>query len=348
MRHAKFEWALFRWGETVTVKKLRIGSPDAEYLLIETDTPNPDEPLALPLGATERSGANLLPLLQNDTSNWGNTERSTPEPHLQFANAVDDDRLIEFVKSYGPLFSSGDRDEDSDQASHATKMSAFESLDELRAERRRFASLLHLIGVLKEPVFSQEAVQAAAKEVIKGYDSGKAPIDLACHLSRGFRDRTAEILLYEDLLGFLLKFQFPPQVAFRGPKARPEIAVLPERSGRGFRHILYGLLLRELQGEALPSRNCAYGECGRSFRPDRINQTCCGKKCSWKKASKKHYYGKGRLRKKERRESRLRGCPTASLAQGPHSAIPLPGRIAPASPSAAVARRGSAQAKTQS
>lgn len=312
MRHAKVEWALFRWGETVTVKKLRIDSSDAEYLLIETDAPNPDEPVLAGTAASRKPAVNLLPILLNDTSNLGYVERSTPEPHLQFANAVDDDKLLEFAECYGPLFSSGERHEDTGPASAGAKVSAFESLDGLRTERRRFASLLHLIGALKEPVLSRAAVQVAAKEVIKVYEPEKAPIDLAYHLSRGCIDSSSETLLYEDLLSFLLGFQFPPQVVFRGPRARPEIAVLPERSGRGFRHILYGLLLRELQGETLPSRNCAYGECGRSFRPDRINQTCCGKKCSWKKASKKHYDGKGRLRKKERRESRLRGSPTAS------------------------------------
>ncbi len=312
MRRPSLKWELYRWGETVTVQRLRLEESGAEYLLIETTAPNPDEPVSAP---SRRSAVNLLPILLDDTVNLGNVERSTPEPHLQFANAVGDDELLEFIKYYGPVFVAGDGPEGSGPTKLAAKVVALENLNELRNERSRFASLLRLIGALKEPFLDRVAVQRAAKEVIEGYGRGKAPIDLAFRLSRGCADSSYEALLLEDLLAFLREFQFPPQVVFRGPKARPEITVLPERSGRGFRHILYGLLLRELQGETLPPRTCAYAACGKTFRPDRVNQTCCGQKCSWKKASKKHYYRKGKLRKRELRESRLRGAATASKAR---------------------------------
>lgn len=315
MRHPAFQWELLRWGERVTVRRLQFSSSGAEYLLIETDAPNPDEPVPAEAAASRRSAVNLLPILLDDAVNLGNVERSTPEPHLQFANAVDDDKLLKFIEYYGPVFSAGDRPDEGGPTTIPVKVTALENLNELRNERSRFASLLHLIGVLKEPVLNRVAVQVAAKEVIKGYEPRKAPIDIAYSLSRGCANRSSEALLYEDLLRFLREFQFSPQVVFRGPKARPGIAVLPERSGRGFRHILYGLLLRELQGETLPPRVCAYAACGKSFRPDRVNQTCCGKKCSWKKASKKHYYGRGGPRKRELRESRLRGTEIVSKSR---------------------------------
>lgn len=315
MRHTKVEFALLRWGERVTVTK-RLGYKRAESLLIETDQLNPGEPIPLSDLEKKEAPADLLPLILNETSNWGNPDRKTSEPHLRFANADTDEKLIAFVKDFGPVLAwsdvPGEEEGEADRWKGKVKASAEESLPLLRAERDRFASLLRLIGILKEPVFGREAVLAVTEEVHRKYSPyGDRPVPISfSRFSRRMKtgDVHLEALILGDLLGFLEPFRFKAQVVSAGPKKRPMLAVLPQiTEPRNFRFVLYGLLLRELEGTGLV-RKCDYQRCGVTFRPDRVNQRYCNKKCGVNHASKRYWDKHGKLRRRER----LRAVPSNS------------------------------------
>jgi hypothetical protein len=316
MRHAEIDFALLRWGKNVTVTK-RLGYKRAEKLLIETDCLNPGEAVPLSSLKAKEAPANLLPLILNETSNWGNPDRKTSEPHLRFANADTDEKLIAFVKDFGPVLAwsdvEGEEEGKADRIKGKVKASAEESLQLLRAERDRFASLLRLIGFLKEPVFVRKAVVAATEEVHQRYLAyGDRPVPISSSrlaIRKELGDVDLEAWVLDDILGFLEANRFRAQVVSAGPKKRPMLVVLPEvRMARNFRGVLYGLLLRELEGTGLV-RKCDNKGCGVTFRPDRVNQLFCNKWCGWKAASNKYWEkGLGRLRRQERAvRRRVRG-----------------------------------------
>ena len=311
MRHRGDDWALLPWGKNVTVTRFlgpRMGTvsqPRAEMLRIETDFLYSDEALARSsLGSAEKD-ADLLPLILNRKTNWGSPDRGTEEPHLRFAASDTDEKLIQFVTAYGPVLTTGCHEEDSERNADGERAFAIEDFAALRAERQRFSSLLRLIARLKEPTFRRDAVLEVVEEVIRDYgsdDPSYSPIYLTpIGRQKGFSDPGIESLILQDLLHFLVPFRFAHQIVFSGPKARPKVQVLPDRAGLGFRRILYGLLLREMESEALPVRICHNKNCGATFQPERLNQSYCNRLCSAREAARTYYERTGKHRRADAR-----------------------------------------------
>lgn len=313
MRRTERDWALLPWGTNVSVTKghgpvTDHGHSCGEYLLIQTDSLNQDELVPVAAAGGKALKTNQLPLLLNGASKGKYLDPSAIEPHLRFAEADTDEKLAGFLKDYGPVLSSW-TDEKSEVTDRLGKKATVrEELVPLRAERSRFASLLRLIGRLKQPTYIRGEVMEAADDVSRGYGTDgpeSCPVYLmALWGQEGVSDRTMEALLYEDLLRFLRPFRFVPKVVFDGPKARPRLVVLPDREGRGFRYILYGLLFRELETNRLPVRVCMNEPCGRAFRTYRRDQRFCTSRCAAQAASRAYYARTGKRKRAEARSIR--------------------------------------------
>jgi|GEM_PF-5306821 len=221
-------------------------------------------------------------------------------------------------------------------------MRAWEHLPTLRAERERFAALVKLIGLLKQPVFDRNAVLAAVGDVDLKFRPIRRTLDptamtrFALRANAGaarpngrddvsnrrraedstgehpFENRSnwrgsdvqLEELILTDLLTALEPFRFRPTVISMGPRTRPRVEVLPDRAGGGIRRVLYGQLIRELEGSG-GVLTCPYANCRRIFKPERVNQKYCCKACGLRAAAKKYYETRGRRRRTEKRAARV-------------------------------------------
>ncbi len=354
MRRAEIDIALLPWGRDVRVSR-KPGPFGSELLVLETEALNPDEPIPVVSEEVRSTTENLLPVLLSPDSNWGNPDRTTTEPHLRFASADTDEKLIAFLKDFGPVLGWTDLPDErdrvdpedlvndhkmADRSSAADGQStvdaermrsqgakeelrslrrasrsrsgnrralAEENLAELRAERERFAALLKLISLLKEPVFDRKAVLEAEKEVEQRYRTLHGRPDFSGPIrirgGRGFTDVSLEEAVLLNLLTELEPYRFRLEILSMGRMARPKLCVMPNRAGRGFRGILYGLLVRELEGPAL-SFKCPNPLCGKWFKAERVNQKHCTIACGKRDASNRYYERHGRLRRHARSQAR--------------------------------------------
>lgn len=370
MRRTEEGFAFLRWGRGITVRRPS-ETLGTEYVEIEAEEVYEDE--IMPISALDavRRNLNLLPQLSSKVANWGNPDRRTADLHIRFANARTDEELFAFLREFGPVLGTVDRSEDgqceekmrsvceeSTEGSTAALASGrrmkpgpvsarvLEHLPSLREERERFAALMSLVGLLKEPVFDREAVLRAAHHVDRLFRRAAVSIDptallrlviqtrthgrkesqrraeatssggteesvpwedLLAHRKAGdVSDAWLEQLILSDLVSSLGGYRVRPVVVSMGRRARPQIVVLPDREGRALRGVLYGQLARELEGPG-GVRRCPNLKCQKHFKPERVNQRFCSKGCAGRAASAKYYEKHGRTRRQVRRNASERG-----------------------------------------
>jgi|GEM_PF-2009023 len=139
------EYPCFVWGKDVCVHKLgeELKISAAEICTQEERDSVPD----------------ALRLYRQAVSRFGSQKRQGKNsPHVQFANAEDDQKLIEFVRRFGPVVVSSLRREDRPDPSEywadigltQSYVVARENLAELRAERLVYRAALELLSELQD------------------------------------------------------------------------------------------------------------------------------------------------------------------------------------------------------
>jgi hypothetical protein len=117
--------------------------------------------------------------LSSVKSKFGQKGTGLTSPHIKFANAVTDDKLLDFVREFGPVAATEITEVDppgyeevplSALPARRTLVSATETLVSLRRERRIFAAALGLLGELKRGKAHAQpaAIRDYVSEIAKG------------------------------------------------------------------------------------------------------------------------------------------------------------------------------------
>ena len=134
----------FVWGKDISVK---VGRDELE---VSAGIPVLQE--------DQEAAADALGAYRKAVSRFGGQKRQGKiSPHIKFANADDDRRLVEFVQQFGPVVACSVHTEEREISSHGsfdfranrTVLVARQNLAELRSERVAFRSALALVSELQ-------------------------------------------------------------------------------------------------------------------------------------------------------------------------------------------------------
>ena len=232
-------------------------------------------------------------------------------PHIQFANARDEDDLIRFVQDWGPVWGRIEGKE-------TNKLSVLQFLEPLRREHRFFSNAAKLLAELGKdhPNVRNIAQQIATMaESRKAVWSGRSDPTLAAYSSLA-RKRLDELHLLilkpdEDLpsshprkriiyyghetLCYVLN-RFPPVLV----PDEGKVVELPQHQSEGIRPALY-FMLREDYLRARKLKPCANDRCRNLFVLDGRSRECCTPACSKVVRDYRYYYhGEGRKKRLKR------------------------------------------------
>ena len=306
------EFVLPVWARNAKAKIVRYATTGGNVILVTTDSPSPET--MVPRGhLSSITGYKIVSFLEVPVGSSPKTRRTETAPHFRFANAKKDNQLLRFVEDFGPVLSAPDLPPHHDELGNELEdrsASATEILTLLRAERNRFAALLRLIQILKAEHFERTGVIKTVKEVADLFGEGDPPhVPIQTFFVRdleSFDDVGLEGFVLEDLATFLRPFAFHPQVVNDPMTGRFSVFAGPNREGKGFRPVLYGLLLEELVGHG-GLRTCRNPSCGAIFRPPRPDCIYCGEDCRNRaKAARSYRAGKERAVTPKARRVRFR------------------------------------------
>jgi hypothetical protein len=260
----------------------------------------------------------------------GQQRTGISSPHIQFANASTDEKLIAFVREFGPVVASSI----SEVYSGTTPtLKAEQSMDTLRRERQIYAALLTLLAELDEGTSkaSIERIRSGISEIVQGVWYW------ADQFKREQRWRTAQDQLspwwhfdqkaWEWIVNLSVsaKLNDPP---FAGPDPvtsghlvfcalinafRTEVQFFGDQRLEapvsnsllfGVRPVLYHILKYEyLRRNAI--RICGNVLCNQLFAVERAGQQFCSSLCSRKQRQRDYFRERGSgLRKKRARKKR--------------------------------------------
>jgi hypothetical protein len=260
----------------------------------------------------------------------GQQRTGMSSPHIQFANASTDEKLIAFVREFGPVVASSV----SEVYSGTTPtLKAEQSMDTLRRERQIYAALLTLLAEVDEgnARASIERIRSCISGIVHGVSCW------ADQFKREQRWRTAHDQLspgwhfdqkaWEWIVNLSLsaKLNNPP---FAGPDTftsghlvlcalinafRTEVQFFGDRRLEapvsdsllfGVRPVLYHILKYEyLRRSAI--RICGNSRCNQLFAVERAGQQFCSSLCSRKQRQRDYFRERGSgLRKKRARKKR--------------------------------------------
>jgi hypothetical protein len=267
---------------------------------------------------------------------WGGGRAGKRSPHIQFANADTDEKLVAFVERFGPVVASSTR-----ETRHSSKedvppiLTADQSWEELRNERSLYRSALILLSELERGKKANISVLRRCMSDIhdkvsywptqwsheqKLREFNKEPpitwefsreasqrVKLAAERRLSFGERIAGSLVEpvvragHDIICELLN-AFRPWV-YRWEDKRTEA---PHRDLRyGIRPILYSILRMEyLQPGSVAI--CANAQCLDAFVIDRSGQRFCTNECSQQQRQREYWTTRGKKLRKRRLRSAKR------------------------------------------
>jgi len=236
---------------------------------------------------------------------WSNDRRKKP-PHVEFANATTDTKLIKFVKNWGPV----------DASPRVWAVSAVpvaqcltpgrsdvgrirQDLHKLRLEQRTFSSAARLIAETQsrnpnpERIFKyQGQLPNVVNSTWKEFCNAASGVDPRRSLANG-----ACLLVQISLCGLLDRF--PPRLfpTFTGPVEL--LPIDPAGIGKGIKHVLYGFLrLEYLRRDRLGLGVCP--RCSDVFAKERRGAVFCSELCSKQHRSLAYYREHGRARRQKK------------------------------------------------
>jgi hypothetical protein len=233
-------------------------------------------------------------------------------PHVQFANADTDEKLIAFVSRFGPVIAK------STKVGHGERtltLNAVQDLNELRVEQVVYHAALSLIMELGRKKFNPEVAAGLIAEIatnIKNWpeqlNRGPEGADLLWKLSAASMKRIS------DLSAWRPNSLLPPTVDARivisellnvfPARVFPNPLEMHSAIWFGIRPLLYALLRREfLHGRE--TEVCANTFCRDCFEMDRAGQIFCSPDCSRQQRQRDYWQDRGnKLRKKRMRAAR--------------------------------------------
>jgi hypothetical protein len=278
----------------------------------------------------QRSRDSFFRYTQSTKAQTGQERTGMSSPHTQFANASTDEKLIEFVREFGPVVAASVSEV---YSGTMPTLKAEQSMDTLRRERQLYAALLTLLAEVDEgkAKASIERIRSCISEIVEGVWYW------ADQFKREQRWRTAQDQLspwwhfdqktWEWIvsLNVSAKLNDPP---FAGPDAfrsghlvlcslinafRTEVQVFGDQRLEapvsdsllfGVRPVLYHILKYEyLRRNAI--RICGNVRCNQLFAVERAGQQFCSSLCSRKQRQRDYFRERGSgLRKKRARKKR--------------------------------------------
>jgi hypothetical protein len=255
---------------------------------------------------------------QYELGRFGQHGSSKNSPHIRFANADTDERLIAFVRAFGPVVATSIRwDQDDPRI-----LTAQQDLRELRNEQIVYRAAFELLQELKKKRYSCDSAQCLIKEIgehvrdwqlqwkrersqRKGEPAWKFPgpsilriKDLTVEVSNLVRrlqdlvpispEVDARIVICELVNTF-------PSTAFPNPLEMHSSILY------GVRPLLYAILRREFfypHGSGI----CANTLCRELFEIQRSGQRFCSPECSRQQRQRDYWAEKGSERRKKRRK----------------------------------------------
>jgi hypothetical protein len=241
-------------------------------------------------------------------------------PHVRFANAATDEDLIRFVREYGPV--NGKWNAPGPLAKDRTTIEAVENLQRLRREQRIFASVLNLMGCLKDrnDTDTANALGDLMDACLQQAPSGDSRFEQDAVLELlmrskpdGLHGNASGLEVFLRNLGgeqareygwyalcFLLS-RFPPAIA----PAKNGLVEIPQRSNAGILPALFFMVRRDclLDNEI---RICDRRDCGKFFKVERGGQKFCSSECSRLQRQRDYWATKGKEARAKRRKAKKR------------------------------------------
>lgn len=253
-------------------------------------------------------------LAQSLPPNSGPGNRRKKPPHIEFANAIDDEKLIEFCKKWGPFDGSPRTLAFSPRG---RKLVVREDLVQLRAGQKAFSGVARLIAEIQSEKPNDERLSQYYAQICHSLPEREEFFDFARLQNPGWPPAKAACQYAQTLVCLFLD-EYPPHLhpTTEGPVELPPID--PGLIGKGIKHALYGFLrLEYLQRNRRGLGVCP--RCSDVFAKERWDAVFCSELCSKQHRSLEYYREHGRAKRQERAAaSRSRSSPNPpSKRSGP-------------------------------
>ncbi len=224
---------------------------------------------------------------------WGENRRKKP-PHIEFANATTDSKLVEFCRKWGPFDGSAEVQFRAPDSTRGRKLVVRENLCELRVRQKFFSGMARLIAEIQsekpnpERLFQYYAQLSvlADRKIFFGLARGLdrlSPTNAACQ--------------YAQIVVCGLLDQFP--LRLHPTSERPVELPTLDICGRGVKDVLYGFLrLEYLRKNRRGLGVCP--KCNEVFAKERQGTVFCCEICSKQHRSLEYYREQGRARRQEK------------------------------------------------
>ena len=233
---------------------------------------------------------------------WWPEDRRKKPPHVAFANATTEAKLIEFVKTWGPVDGTPEVcfiEGPSYTSDRGLKLVVRQNLRRLRFEQRTFSGAARLVAEIQcdkpdpERIFNcLVQLQTEHKDSFSRFARS-----LSLNSDRTLADAACEVA-ESDLCELLDRFPARLFPTTAGPVEFPPMDLRGSR-GRGVKHVLYGFLrLEYLRKDRLGLGLCP--KCNEVFAKERRGAVCCSELCSKQHRSLKYYLEHGRARRQKR------------------------------------------------
>lgn len=263
----------------------------------------------------------------------GKKSAAKDSPHIRFANAHTEKKLIAFVQDFGPVVAKfvTQRSLKENGEPVGVQIVGLQNLEELRKERVVYAAAFNLVLLLNE-LSSRPAEEQAKRALDPLYRSKEHMVAIADHVTGWPTQWRREQFLSQNEpawhfneaalkhiqdLSALEPNDFAP---LYGPSALlctllnvfrlklfPTVQETYASTYWGIRPLLYSILRRELL-HSHETGICANSQCRQFFEIERSSQRYCSPECSQRQRQREHWQKRGSQRRSERRDKALRGA----------------------------------------
>jgi hypothetical protein len=266
--------------------------------------------------------------IAREDSSKGRTGKASP--HIRFANASTDEKLLAFVRQFGPVvarsvYDNFERPEKGlPEPRWPPRLTAEQDMNELRSERLLYRSALNLVIELGRPEVDASVVRHCVKEIadrvpdwLRQWEREqhlRGPHQVLWKISPESVERVQQLsnappdpILPQSVDGRIVVCELLN--AFRGI-VYPNPVEFHSSIRYGIRPLLYSILRREF----LYPRDvavCANTQCREFFEIERSGQRFCREDCSRHQRQREYWKNSG----KKLREKRLKKVSTSRAVQ---------------------------------
>lgn len=242
-------------------------------------------------------------------------------PHIVFANADSDQKLIAFVRAFGPVVAKSVQSSDHNDG-EGILLTAKQDMPELRRERSLYQSALSLVLELKRSsstprdTYDDELAKSLIRKIAgniqewprqwerEGAQRKQEPLwrPSAAALNRieqmGSSDRSPSVFQKLDARLVICELvNIFPSLAFPNPLE------LNSSIRHGIRPLLYAILRREFLNHRATA-NCANSQCRNFFEIEREGQQFCDPVCSRQQRQREYWSERGKKLRSKRLKQR--------------------------------------------